>query len=64
MGKGRTAILFTGRGECVCVIEEGGREEGMRVWDEPRPFFDLIKECYPSWYCGQGKNGDPSYWER
>ena len=29
----------------VCVIEEGRREEGMKFWDEPRPFFDLIKEC-------------------
>ena len=41
------------------------REFGTdEILDEPQPFFDLIKECYPSWYCGQGKNGDPVYWER
>ncbi len=41
------------------------REFGTdEILDEPQPFFDLIKECYPSWYCGQGKSGDPVYWER
>jgi len=48
----------------LCVIEEGRREGGMKFWDEPRPFFDLIKECYSSWYCGQGGNGDPVCWKR
>jgi hypothetical protein len=34
------------------------------ILDEPQPYFDLIKQCYPSWYCGEGINGDPVYWER
>ncbi|KAM3572645.1 hypothetical protein VYU27_005332, partial [Nannochloropsis oceanica] len=43
---------------------EWRREFGTdEILDEPQPFFDLIKECYPSWYCGQGKSGDPVYWE-
>jgi len=44
----------------LCVVEEGGKEGGRVVL----VCVDVAVECYPSWYCGQGKNGDPAYWER
>lgn len=32
--------------------------------DEPHPYYDLIKDCYPHYYCMSGREGDPIYIER
>lgn len=35
-----------------------------KMLEEPVPYFDLIKECYPHYYCMTGREGDPVYIER
>ena len=33
------------------------------IMDEPQPHFDVIKEFYPHYYCGRGKQNQPVYYE-
>lgn len=34
------------------------------ILEKPHKFFDLIKDSYPSWYCCEGRTGQPVYYER
>jgi len=41
------------------------REEGVdRILNEKQPHFFKIKECYPHYHAGRGKNGHVCFWER
>ncbi len=41
------------------------REFGTdEILEQPHPYFALIKECYPSYYCSEGRDGSPVYYER
>lgn len=34
------------------------------ILEQPHPFFKLIKEAYPHYFCSTGRDGNPVYIER
>ena len=47
------------------ITAEWRRQYGTdAILEQPHPFFKLIKECYPSYYCLTGRDGNPVYYER